>query len=698
MRAHPSRALPNGRRILAAAFAAVLAAGFAGQAGAVPFESESGNWRGSWDTTLSYGAQWRVQDSDCRIIANANGGCGRSANIDDGNLNYDTGLYSNVVKAVSEIELSYKDNFGIFVRGSGFYDFEADQTERTPLGVGAEGLVKQDARLLDAFAYARFNLGSWPAEIRAGDQVISWGESTFIQGGINLTNPFDVSKLRLPGSELKEALLPQGMVSFNISPTQNLSLEAYYQYEYEEVVPDPTGTYYSTNDFAVRDGRYVMLGFGDWSDLGTDWSGLGGSFIPDFNFVPRRPTQEPDDGGQYGVALRYFAENLMGGMEFGFYYIRYHSRLPLLNGLTGTPAGFANAAGAATAMQGAAFGLSSGLSFDAAVNTAAQAAVNTAASLGGDLTLAEATDRAAVAGNVYLADASQLAGLVGSFASHELGVTSGYYVTYPEDLDLFGFSWSGYLGNTGIAWQGEVSLKQDFPLLKDDVELLFAALSPLDALAPDPSFSCPTNPTAIGALGCYNQVGNYAGRFNEVIEGYIERDVYQFQTTFTYLSGPLFGANTGAFVGEVGVTYVDDFPSQTSGGPNGQGLRLNGEGTSVSGNVALASRHFGEVEPASAFPDELSWGYRLRAALVYNNAIGPWTVTPNLGWSHDVSGNTPGPGGSFIEDRTALSLGVTGSLRNTYELSMSYARFDGAGRFNTSNDRDFIGVSAKVSF
>jgi hypothetical protein len=685
---------------LAAAFAAMLAAGFAGQAGAVPFESESGDWRGSWDTTLSYGAQFRVQGRDCRLIANANGGCGRSANIDDGNLNYDTGLYSNVVQATSEIQLTYKDDYGIFVRGTGFYDFEADQTERTDLGVGAEGLVKQDARMLDYFAFARFNLGDMPAEVRVGDQVISWGESTFIQGGINLTNPFDVAKLRLPGSELKEALLPQGMVSFNISMTPNLSVEAYYQYEWERVVPDPVGSYYSTNDFAVRDGQFVMLGFGAWSDQGTDWSSLGGEFVPNFNFVPRVLPYDgdPDDGGQYGVALRYFAENLMGGMEFGFYYLRYHSRLPLLNGVTGTQAGFGNAVGTFQGMGATYLGLASGLSFDAAVATGTAAGAAAAAAAGGNVTAADLTPAATVAGNVFLADPGQLAYVIGNFASHELGETSGYYVTYPEDLDLYGFSWSGYLGNTGIAWQGEVSLKQDFPLLMDDVELLFAALSPLDALTADPSFSCPTNPTAIGALGCYNQVGNYFGRYGETIQGYIERDVYQAQTTLTYLSGPLLGANTGVFVWEGGVTYVDGMPSKTSGGPNGVGLRLNGEGTSVSGNEVLASRHFNEFDPASKFPDQTSWGYRMRAALVYNNAIGPWTLTPSVGWSHDVSGNTPGPGGSFIEGRRALSLGLKGSYQNTYELAVNYATFDGAGKYNTSNDRDFIAFTAKVSF
>jgi hypothetical protein len=675
------------------AVTAALCGAYAAPAAAVPFETD--NWSGSWDTTLSYGAQWRVEGRDCNLIATSNGGCGRSANIDDGNLNYDTGLISNAVKATSELEMNFRDAFGIFVRGTGFLDFEADDTLRTELSTAARHKVESDADLLDAFVYSRFDLGQVPAEFRIGDQVISWGESTFIQNGINLTNPFDVARLRLPGSELKEALVPQGMAYVSLSPTANLSLEGYYQYEWEEVEPDPTGTYFSNNDFAVQGGRHVMLGFGAWSDQGTDWSPLGGSFDPDFNFIPRGPTREADDDGQYGLALRYFAENLMGGMEFGVYYIRYHSRLPLISGTTGTQAGFGNAAGAATAAQAAALGLASGLAFDAAVATAAANAVARAAALGGNLSQEKATEQATIAANVFQGG-GDVAGIVGAFAADELGITSRYHVEYPEDLDLWGLSWSGYLGNTGIAWQGEVSYKPDAPLQVDDVELLFAALSPLDALSPGAPGFCPTNANAVGALGCFNQLGAFG--LNQPISGYIERDVWQFQTTFTYLSGPLLGADTGALVWEGGVTWVDDFPSVTDGGPNGRGLRLNGEGTSVSGNTDLASRHFNEVDPRSAFPHETSWGYRLRASLIYNNAIGPWTVSPIVGWSHDVDGNSPGPGGNFIEGRKSLALGLKGTLRNTYEVELNYAQFDGAGIYNTTNDRDFLSFTAKVSF
>ncbi len=83
------------------------------------------------------------------------------------------------------------------------------------------------------------NSADMPAQIRVGDQVLSWGESTFIQNGINIINPFDVSKLRVPGAELKEGLVPVGMVSASISPTDYLTFEGFYQYDWEKVEIDP---------------------------------------------------------------------------------------------------------------------------------------------------------------------------------------------------------------------------------------------------------------------------------------------------------------------------------------------------------------------------------------------------------------------------------------------------------------------------
>jgi hypothetical protein len=700
MSTQPTRARPGNGRILATAIAVALAAAYAAPASAVPIETD--NWSGSWDTTLSYGGLWRVQSADCRLIANANGGCGRSANLDDGNQNYSTGQISSAIKGTSELELRFRDSWGIFTRGTAFYDWKAGDTERTELSDSALTRVERGGKMLDYFLFVPFNMGATPAEFRIGRQVINWGESTFIQGGINVTNPFDVAQLRVPGAELREALVPQGMASLSLSPTQNFSAEAYYQYEWKKVRPDPAGTYFSANDFAVQGGTHVMLGFGEWSDLGTDFTPLGGAFDPTFNFVPRGETTPAKDSGQYGVALRYFADQVMGGMEFALYYLRYHSRLPVLTGRTSDPTGLANAFAVATAGQAAALGLASGLSFDAAVATATAQGQATRNARGGDITDEKLQDRATISANAFLGGGlAAVSPLVGAFGADELGWASRYDIGYPEGLDLWGVSWSGYLFNTGIAWQGEVSYKPDSPLQGDDIELLFAALSPLDPLlvaaSGQPWPGCPNNPAAVGPLGCFNQFGPFEAS-RQVVNGVVELDVWQAQTTFTYLSGPMLGADTGAFVVEVGMTYVPDLPDTDTGGPNGRGLRLDGPGTSISGNPELAARHFGEVDPRSAFATKSSWGYRFRGALIYNNAIGPWTLSPIVGWSQDVNGISPGPGGNFREDRYSLSLGLKGTLRNKYELELNYAQFGGAGKYNTTHDRDFISFTGKVSF
>ena len=92
--------------------------------------------------------------------------------------------------------------------------------------------------------------------------MVSWGESTFIQNGINVVNPVDVSRLRVAGAELKEAFLPTNMIWASTKFSDNLSMEAYYQFDWKPTEIDPSGTYFSSNDFASPGGTYIMLGFG----------------------------------------------------------------------------------------------------------------------------------------------------------------------------------------------------------------------------------------------------------------------------------------------------------------------------------------------------------------------------------------------------------------------------------------------------
>ncbi len=149
------------------------------------------------------------------------------------------------------------------MRGSGFYDFELDEDccARTELTEDALDWAGKRVELLDAYAWFQFGVGNGRAEIRAGNQVLNWGESTFIQGGLSGINPVDVSAIRVPGAELREAYRPLGMVWASVDLSQNISFEGFYEYEWEPIVIDPPGTYFSTNDFAGLGGETVFLGF-----------------------------------------------------------------------------------------------------------------------------------------------------------------------------------------------------------------------------------------------------------------------------------------------------------------------------------------------------------------------------------------------------------------------------------------------------
>src|ERR1700730_7397817 len=302
---------------------------------------QCGDLNGSWDTTIAYGQSWRVANPDCRLIATADGGCGRSPNIDDGALNYSGKAdFRKSLSAVTELSLNYK-SFGVFARASALHDFAVTNgnTDRTPLSPEARNLVGSSTRMLDAFGFWRFHLGTLPSELRLGNQVVSWGESTFIQGGLNTVNHFDVSALRVPGSELKEALMPDPMAVFNLQLSEHVSTQLLYLFKWHDTRPEPAGSYFSSNDFAVPGGQRVQLGFGAFSDQGGDFRPLGGPFIPGFESVARLPNRTPRDAGQYGVNFKFYLPNFNNGTELGLYFLNYHSRLPVVSAVTGTQAG-----------------------------------------------------------------------------------------------------------------------------------------------------------------------------------------------------------------------------------------------------------------------------------------------------------------------------------------------------------------------
>jgi hypothetical protein len=659
-----------------------------------------GDLNGSWDTTLAYGQSWRVAKPDCRLIATADGGCGQGPNSDDGDLNYlGRAVFSKALTAVTELSLNYK-NFGVFARGSGLYDFEVENanTDRTPLSSEARNLAGSYTRMLDLFGYWRFNLDTMPAELRVGNQVVSWGESTFIQGGLNEINHFDVSALREPGSELKEALLPDDLALFNLQISERVSSQFLYLFRWRQTQPEPDGSYFSTNDAATPGGRNVVLDFGAFSDQGVNFASLGGPFITNFEQIPRTADHQPPDSGQYGVNFKFYLPNFNGGTDIGLYFLNYSSRLPVVSFRTGTQAGIGNAFGALNAVGAAAEALAAGLPYAAAIATGTAVGQQQAAKNGGNLSAATAQQYATIGANTLLAGGDVNAQAT-NIATSEYAQTAGYFDDYPRDIKMLGVSFNTQLQKTGIALQGEVSYRHNVPLQYDDVELVYATLTPFESQigsltgTPVPATCLPG---AGATLTRCNQFGPQG--INRVVQGYGLFDTWQAQFTATKSIANVMKASQLVLVFESAVDWVPGLPDKLSGGPNGQGLRLDGPGTNVSGNPALTGCQFGDLAPGNRFPDRASWGYVLAARLEYPNLIANWNILPHLSYSQDVTGTSPGPGGNFVEGRYAVTVGLSANLQQKTELSLDYTNFGGAGQYNLLNDRDFVSASIKYSF
>jgi uncharacterized protein DUF1302 len=410
---HTRRSLPRMRTCALSVMFALAAS-----APAHAFQFKHGDFTGSFDTTVSAGASWRMQGRDPALTAIVNGGTSRSPNEDDGNLNFGKNeLYSAPLKATHDFEVKYR-NLGLFARGTYFYDFAYSDKDVSPItGFGPRGeeRLAKHGELLDLFVYGAFEpLGGKKLNVRFGQQVVNWGESTFIPNGISVINPVDVARLRTPGSELKEALLPQPMLWASQEITERFTIEGFYQLKHRRVLIDPRGSYFSSNDFISDDGNRAFVGFGRRNDQ-HGAPGVFGVTPTASGWAPISPDREPSDGGQFGLAARLLVPEL-NNTELGFYYMNYHSRTPIVTGTRG------------------------------------------------GLTVAATPVPGCTVVNI------------------PLGIPAGcgappgvYFREYPENIELWGASFST-AGPAGIALQGEYSYRPNQPLQVASIELLLAAL------------------------------------------------------------------------------------------------------------------------------------------------------------------------------------------------------------------------------
>ncbi|MBB91337.1 MAG: hypothetical protein CMF68_10170 [Magnetovibrio sp.] len=619
MKKQPGCFIPHRKSTL---ILALVAAGMALPASSQTFQL--GPFEGNFSSNISVGASWRTEAADLGVLSPGNtDGRGRasSSTADDGNLNYDRGdMFSLQVRGIHDLELA-ADTYGMFTRVKYWYDHEVG-TSDVPHGHAANGYQpnrKLDTsdfeslaqysgiEFLDYYVYGSFQLGESPLELRAGNMVLSWGESTFIQNGVNVINPFDVTALRKPGSEIKEALLPVGMVYANYGLTYDLSVEGFVQYDWQRTILDECGTYWNAADPYGGGCDYLTI-----SNAIPDGEAEAAGLI-----LPRGADDEASDSGQWGLALRYYVEEL-NGTEFGLYYMNYHSRTPIFSATNATQ------------------------SFGLPVN---------------------------------------------------FGANPEFFFEFPEDIELWGLTFATNVGDWAVS--GELSYRPDFPLQINTTDLLQAV-----ALGTAAEWSRMLSRSLEQGPGGY-------------VAGYDDVSYTQFQMTFIKFFEQVLGAQRLSFASEVGAVWLNGMDDSINYGrsPN-YGV---GDFEPFASNFALwpgspiacdshpAAEAFAGIRPNSngdyctndGFTDDFSWGYRVRAGLEYTDVMAGINLTPNMAWSHDVRGNSPAP--NFVEDRIALSVGVTADYLNVYRADLSYTSFFGAD-YDELKDRDFVSLSFSVAF
>ncbi|QJD58694.1 DUF1302 domain-containing protein [Pseudomonas sp. gcc21] len=260
----------------------------------------------------------------------------------------------------------------------------------------------------------------------------------------------------------------------------------------------------------------------------------------------------------------------------------------------------------------------------------------------------------------------------------------GYFLEYPEDIRLYGVSFQTSIAGATVA--GEVSYRPNYNLQINTSDLSLTAL-----------------PGAIlggfdyGAISPVFNSENVGLAPEDEINGYRRKELWQAQVSAIHFIDRVLGASRLALLGEVGVNYIGGLESGKDGSTRYGRDPLFGQSpiSPLTGGLCLAH----QLDNAERWCDDegyvtrTSWGYRIRAGLDYSNVFAGVNLSPNIAWSHDVSGYGP----NFIEDAKSVSLGLNADYANRYTASISYTNFFD-GKYNTLKDRDFAALSVGVSF
>lgn len=294
------------------------------------------------DLTPKYSTAVRLKDPSAALTRMDVAVDPGTINEDDGDHNFKKGQISNRWDLLGELDVT-GSHFGGRLSASTWYDavyLRPNSYQGTPVyaaGVNTGATYPlannsyqtqapneflpatraqqgQGSQILDAFVYAKGDIGGMAGTLRVGKQALQWGESLFFgQNGIaNAQGPVDVAKIvSVPGWQFKEVLLPVEQVSGSLQVAEGLSLGAYYQLKWRPSRIPGVGSFFSNQD-------YVGTGM---VDFGNDANGN-----PIILSYDQSKDLRPKDSGQGGLQVRWTPAG--SDYEFGVYVAQYHDKTP----------------------------------------------------------------------------------------------------------------------------------------------------------------------------------------------------------------------------------------------------------------------------------------------------------------------------------------------------------------------------------
>jgi hypothetical protein len=575
-----------------------------------------------WDNTVRYNIGVRTQSQDPNIIG--------SPNYDDGDRNFSNGsIVTNRFDLLSEFDFVYKRQMGFRVSAAAWYDFayrNLDNTNNATANTLVDGLpvagvlspyTKRYAKglsgeILDAFAFANFDAGDVPINVKAGQHTVYWGDSLLLGGAIHGVsygqNPIDVWKgFATPGTEAKELFRPRGGITLQAQPLKELSVAGQWFYNWQADRIPESGSYLTIQDPLNFGGESFIFGP---NPLAASIPGAP-AYLRLWRSQDIRPPTNSGSLGDWGLSARWSPTWLDGTL--GFYYRNTTDVFPQA---MATPGVVPVPAAACTPRGGTPLP-------------------------GGTLCFVNPNA-------TTIADLRQFG---------KLGLYNG---AYGDDIHIYGITLAKEI--FGVSWGAELSYRQNMPLVSDPVQVLPAAFVPLvpGSIATD---AVPSRGTP-GALG-----DTWHGLINgvNVFPKTALFDTATLAGELTWMQWSKVTQNEAVFKGRSGYTQIDR-PSK-----NFFGLALNFTPTwfqvwpgvdllapvtwnqGISGNSAVA---FGGSKDGGNWSAGIAADIyqKYRIDLKYNGYFGNYSSVPTALTPQGGVMSIPNGANSSLSDRGWVSL------------------------------------------